>query len=36
MDTDSIIYEHDPSKYNIPEGQYLGEWESETSQTQVY
>lgn len=30
MDTDSIIYEYDPEKYNIPEGQYLGEWESET------
>jgi hypothetical protein len=29
-DTDSIIYEHDPDKYNIPEGKYLGEWECET------
>lgn len=29
-DTDSIIYEHDPEKYNIPEGRYLGEWECET------
>lgn len=28
-DTDSIIYEHDPLKYNIPEGRYLGEWEDE-------
>ena len=31
MDTDSIVYEYDPSKYNIREGLYLGEWESETS-----
>ena len=30
MDTDSIIYEHDVTKYNIPEGKYLGEWECET------
>ena len=29
-DTDSCVYEHDPNKYNIPEGYYLGEWESET------
>ena len=29
-DTDSIIYEHDPKKYNIPDGEYLGEWECET------
>jgi hypothetical protein len=29
-DTDSIIYEHDPSKYNIPDGEFLGEWECET------
>lgn len=29
-DTDSIIYEHDPNKYNIPDGEYLGEWECET------
>lgn len=29
-DTDSIIYEHDPCGYNIPEGRYLGEWEDET------
>lgn len=28
-DTDSIIYENDPAGYNIPEGRYLGEWESE-------
>ena len=28
-DTDSIIYEHDPAQYNIPEGRYLGEWEVE-------
>jgi hypothetical protein len=28
--TDSCVYEHDPNKYNIPEGYYLGEWESET------
>jgi hypothetical protein len=30
-DTDSCIYEHDPNKYNIPEGDLLGEWESETN-----
>jgi hypothetical protein len=29
-DTDSIIYEHNPNLYNIPEGKYLGEWEDET------
>lgn len=29
-DTDSIIYEHQPGAYNIPEGRYLGEWEDET------
>lgn len=29
-DTDSIIYEHNPNAYNIPEGRYLGEWEDET------
>jgi hypothetical protein len=29
-DTDSIIYERDPSQYNIPVGKYLGEWEDET------
>jgi hypothetical protein len=29
-DTDSIIYEHRPNEYNIPEGRYLGEWEDET------
>lgn len=29
-DTDSIIYEHQPDAYNIPEGRYLGEWEDET------
>lgn len=29
-DTDSIVYEHNPSLYNIPEGRYLGEWEDET------
>lgn len=29
-DTDSIIYEHRPDAYNIPEGRYLGEWEDET------
>lgn len=28
-DTDSIIYEHNPALYNIPEGRYLGEWENE-------
>lgn len=26
-DTDSIIYIYDPSKYNIPEGDILGDWE---------
>ena len=30
-DTDSIIYHYDTEKYNIPEGDMLGEWESETS-----
>ena len=29
-DTDSIVYEYDPAKYNIPVGKYLGEWEDET------
>ena len=29
-DTDSIIYEHQPNNYNIPEGRFLGEWECET------
>lgn len=29
-DTDSIIYEYDTDKYNIPIGKYLGEWEDET------
>lgn len=29
-DTDSIIYERHPDKYNIPVGRYLGEWEDET------
>ena len=29
-DTDSIIYEHRPDMYNIPEGKFLGEWECET------
>mgnify|MGYP001299722598 CR=1 FL=1 len=29
-DTDSVIYEHDPNKYNIPDGEFLGEWECET------
>ena len=30
FDTDSIIYEYDKNKYNVPEGDYLGDWESET------
>ena len=30
FDTDSIIYETDPKGYNTVEGDYLGEWESET------
>ena len=29
-DTDSIIYHYDKEKYNIPEGDMLGEWEGET------
>ena len=29
-DTDSIIYEHNPVLYNIPDGKFLGEWECET------
>lgn len=29
-DTDSIVYEHRPGEYDIPEGYYLGEWEDET------
>lgn len=29
-DTDSIIYLHEPGKYNIPEGCHLGDWEDET------
>jgi hypothetical protein len=28
-DTDSIIYIYDPQKYNIPQGNLLGEWEEE-------
>jgi hypothetical protein len=28
-DTDSIIYIRDPNGYNIPEGNLLGEWETE-------
>lgn len=28
-DTDSIVYIYDPSKYNIPEGKVLGDWERE-------
>ena len=28
-DTDSIVYEYDPSKYNIPLGKCLGDWEDE-------
>ena len=30
-DTDSIVYIHDPTGYNIPKGDMLGEWEDETS-----
>ena len=30
FDTDSIIYETSPNGYNTVEGNYLGEWESET------
>jgi hypothetical protein len=26
-DTDSIIYEYIPGEYNIPEGEYWGQWE---------
>ena len=29
-DTDSIIFHYDKDKYNIPEGDMLGEWEPET------
>eukprot|EP00873_Tetraselmis_striata_P021470 jgi/Tetstr1/441734/TSEL_029957.t1 len=29
FDTDSILYEYEPGKYNVAEGKYLGEWESE-------
>ncbi len=29
-DTDSVIYEHNPELYNVKEGMYLGDWESET------
>lgn len=29
-DTDSIIYERDPYDYNVKEGVFLGDWESET------
>lgn len=29
-DTDSIIYKYEPGRYNIPEGEYLGDWTSET------
>lgn len=30
FDTDSIIFEYREGEYNIPEGTFLGEWESET------
>ena len=30
FDTDSMIYEYQKEKYNIPDGKYLGEWECET------
>lgn len=30
-DTDSIIFEYHPDKFNIPEGRYLGDWECETA-----
>lgn len=33
-DTDSIVYLYDPTKYNIPQGSMLGEWELEDIDTQ--
>lgn len=37
-DTDSIIYEVDrsPGAYAIPEGQFLGDWESETGKVLIH
>ncbi|NBU81991.1 MAG: hypothetical protein EBS55_10130, partial [Flavobacteriaceae bacterium] len=35
-DTDSIIFQYDPQKYNIPQGKLLGEWESETGDNPIY
>jgi hypothetical protein len=36
MDTDSIIYEFNKELYNVPEGNYLGEWESETDDKPIH
>lgn len=37
-DTDSIIYYYNPTKdwYNIPEGAFLGDWESETGSSLIH
>ena len=37
-DTDSIIYYYNPKKdwYNIPEGSFLGDWESETGASLIH
>lgn len=35
-DTDSIIYETHPTEYTIPEGQFLGDWESETKHVLIH
>ena len=34
-DTDSIIYEYDKNLYNVPEGEGLGEWQSETGNNKI-
>lgn len=35
-DTDSVIYERDPYDYNVAEGEYLGDWESETGKFLIH
>jgi hypothetical protein len=35
-DTDSIIYESHPTQYAIPEGKFLGDWESETKDVMIH
>ena len=35
-DTDSIIYEYIPGEYNIPEGEYWGQWEIDDKDQGIY